>query len=466
MSNNSNSKTKSSDQVISNTQDSQNKILKNLARKMSDDYFNKKNFPSRTMKTDAEIEVQDINQFIRRSSDKIAGREDDQEYEENQSSFSPNEFDGISSPNEERTLLKEQIKHVERENLKLKHQLDLLKTDYETEKKHLTTTIRDLKSELHRTAPLTDNKFFTFSKDIREVANAVKSLSEVEVEEMPGSADNDMNFDTAMPPSVEFDSPLGNKSANPSQNRTSRVVESPNASHSSDNKTTIQTEPEKAKNITTDSKKASKNTKKNITIATVVAILVFGVSTVFISQKPKVNQDIVSAYLDNTGQVQGTSDQSAETVEPTPSLVRKEFKNNEVSFEETQWETFRDEFLGFQVKYPGNATDLLHTGNTITFLRKEGYLFKMQRIMTEDSAEEYWEKTKTDGLEYEAEPVTIASKPGLHLILKEETEFPGNRYLIKVGDHIFDIWYLAETDKFGEDDMKRVEFMVNSMRFL
>ena len=105
--------------------DSQSKILKNLSARLTDDYFNKKNFPLRTAGASSQDEALHIDEFIKQSARKLAG--DDDKKDERRSTISPQKFNGISSIDEERTLLKEQLKHLERENLKLKHELDLLK---------------------------------------------------------------------------------------------------------------------------------------------------------------------------------------------------------------------------------------------------------------------------------------------------------------------------------------------------
>lgn len=441
--------------------DSQSKILKNLSARLTDDYFNKKNFPLRTAGISSQDEARHIDDFIKQSAKRIAGKED--EYtKELKTEVSPQKFNGVSGVDEERTLLKEQLKHLERENTKLKHELDLLKVDYEEDKKQLSLTIRDLKSELHRTAPLTDNKFFTFSKDLREVVDSVKALTQEglgdEVQEIDIEP-HDFN-EISAPPTVSIDLPVTAKAEKSPATEPKQIEKIEGPKKLNDFIDDSQKKPTKKPGV-------SKKVKTIIATSTVVAIATFTLGTFALNQKPAVNQKVVDEYLENSGQVQGiVSDKSEVNVSPTPSLVRKEFKNNQVTFEETKWEVFRDEFLGFQIEYPGNAADLLHTGNTITFLRKEGYLFKMQRLQSSKTLEEYWESVKDTGLTYKVEKEKIGIQNALHLILEEEVDFPGNRYLLKINDHIYDLWYATPNPAFDDGDMKRVEYMLSKMRFI
>jgi hypothetical protein len=211
--------------------------------------------------------------------------------------------------------------------------------------------------------------------------------------------------------------------------------------------------------------KLTKKTKTIAAAATAVAIFTIGISLTLFGRKPAVDQALVDSYLNADGTVAGAS-ATAEPDESNSPQVRKEFKNNDVSFADTDWQVFRDEFLGFQVRYPANVTDLLHTGNTITFLRHDGYIFKMQRIATDQPLKDYWEQAKANGLNYLLTPVELGPHEAYHLVLDEPVEYPGNRYLVQLTGHIADVWYATDSAKLSADDRQRVEYMVNSMRFL
>lgn len=443
--------------------DSQSKILKNLSARLTDDYFNKKNFPLRTAGIDHTNEVRNIDEYIKKTARKIAGEEEDEDSHFESLHHNPEKFDGVTSIHEEKTLLKEQLKHLERENLKLKHEIDLLKADYDDEMKKTNATIRDLKSELHRTMPLTDNKLFTFSKDLREVVNSVKALTAEELnEDLPElQVDDHAHEEMTPPPVVSIDLPLTNKTLHAEQSsRPKQVVKI-------DEPKDDMVEEVKSNKKVMPKIPVSKKTKKVILTTTAVAIITFAVGTFALNQKPQVNQKIVDSYLESNGQVQGATSDSVKSVgSAAPTMVKKEQKNNQISFEETKWEVFRDEFLGLQIEYPGNAIDILHTGNTITFLRKEGYLFKAQRLQTDKTLEEYWDSIKANGLQYKVEKTKLNIDEALHLVLDESVEFPGNRYLLKKNGFIYDLWYAVPNPAFDDADMKRVDKMMESLRFL
>ena len=446
------SKEKKSEKKVSS---SQSKILKNLARRLSDDYHPSENYISQKNGENKDPQIQKINRIIQKSSQEISGEADKKaekkEDLKHKPSFNPSTFDGISDPKEERTLFIEKTKHLERENAKLKHELELLHEDFQKERADLKKTVRDLRGEMHRTAPITDNKLFHFSRELRHIAGTVQELSNENSINQTKSIDKDSNIDNL---DTINSNPIAKASL--SEPPDQRKVEKP--------KQVINQEVDKNKSKTKKEIKKNSKKKKTVIASTAVATaLLVVISGALLTRQPKIDQDMVDSYLNQDGEVQGLSDDNQGQ---TPSLTKKEQKDNQASFDETIWETYRDEFLGFQVKYPDNVTDTLHTGNTMTFLRKDGYLFKIQRIYTDKSLEDYWEATKNDGLEYESESMTLEFSEALHLTLIEEVDFPGNRYLVKSKEHIFDVWYATPSNHFDDDDMKRVDYMINSLRFL
>lgn len=443
---------KKSEKKVSN---SQSKILKNLARRLSDDYHPSENYSSQRDGGHKDPQIQKINRIISASAKEISGEVDrksgKKEDQKSKPSRNPSSFDGISNSKEERTLFLEQTKHLERENSKLKHELELLHEDFQKERADLKKTVRDLRGEMHRTAPLTDNKLFHFSRELRHIAGTVQALSDDSTSTQPKPTEND-----SIPNQLDPIAPSVITNPSSPKKPEQKIVEKP--------KQEANQEVKKEKSNTKKEKNKNSKKKKTIIASTAVAtVLIIVVSGAFLTRQPKIDQDVVDSYLNQDGEVQGLSDDNSDK---TPSLRKKEQKDNQASFDDTIWETYRDEFLGFQVKYPDNVTDTLHTGNTMTFLRKDGYLFKIQRIFTDKSLDDYWESTKNDGLEYEVESVTLEFSDALHLTLVEEVEFSGNRYLVKSKEHIFDVWYATPNIHFDEDDIRRVDYMINSLRFL
>jgi hypothetical protein len=89
----------------------------------------------------------------------------------------PESFDGISDDGEKLSLLEQQVIKENRRARKLEHEMALLKAEFEDEKKQLQHMVKDLKQELHRTAPLHDNKFFSLSKELRSAMDEISSIN-------------------------------------------------------------------------------------------------------------------------------------------------------------------------------------------------------------------------------------------------------------------------------------------------
>jgi len=340
----------------------------------------------------------------------------------------PEEFNGVSSEPEEHELIHESIQSLKRQNQKLKAQLELVQEEFEKEKKSLEKTIQKLKTDLHRTTPIQDNKFFSLSKELSEAVQAIKELSPQA--ELPLTTPNNSPLLTqetpqpASPQVIKADSPPA------------------------------ETTPPK--------KKVTKEKKLLITGGSLLALLSFGG---FLSYKltstPSVDPKLVNDYI-NQGQVQGIQSSAS----PSAPTNKQADKNAQQPFDQTKWETFKDSLLGVQLQYPVELTERLHSQQGITFLRSDGYLFKLQLFPTDLELEEFWEKQKDTGLAYEAEATQFKNLPALKLTLSDSAEYPGDRYLVKTSDGIFDIWYATQSDKFSHDDFQRVDYMLQSIAFL
>ena len=66
-------------------------------------------------------------------------------------------------------------------------------------------------------------------------------------------------------------------------------------------------------------------------------------------------------------------------------------------------------------------------------------------------------------LQYKDSESTFKNNEALFLELEEASQFPGNRYLVKKEEVIYDIWYATKSEKFEEDDIKRAKYMLDSV---
>jgi hypothetical protein len=242
-------------------------------------------------------------------------------------------------------------------------------------------------------------------------------------------------------------------------------------------------EPEKPKSDKDAKKSLTK--KKKIAITSASAVTVMLVFSALISGQlfgeADVDQELVAQYLENSGEVAGTQSDTkppsdvvqipTSTIQDPNTIVTQKGKEiadasqTNVSFEETIWETFSDNSLGVRVKYPLNAVKLNKTESNVTFQRKDGYIFKIQRIETGLDLEEYWKQIQATSLKHASSNTTFAGKEALLLEIQETTQYPGNRYLVKLDNAIIDIWFATAGPKFEADDIKRVDEMLKSVAF-
>jgi len=340
----------------------------------------------------------------------------------------PLEFNGLDSQDEEIELVQEQLKKFQRENTKLQHQLEQINTDFQKEKKHLEETIKNLKAEVHRSVPLQDTKFLSLSKELHQAVAAIEKLST--------DPTDPTNLDNSTSPSMQTPDPLPSSEPKPSTPTKSITVSS---------------EPKK---------KASDTNHKKIAAAGGAAAIILtlgGLTTYQFTKTPQVNQELVDSYI-KSGQVQGVQS------DLSPPKQQGD-KNLDLPFDQTSWAQFDDPILGFRISYPIDLVEKLHTGSSITFLRKQGFLLKIQKSNSTSSLQDFWETQKDTGLSYDTQPTKLRSYDALHLILLDSSDYPGNRYLVKNQDSIYDIWYATQSDKFPPDDFKRVQKMLDSFAF-
>ena len=394
-------------------------------------------------------DMDEIGQLISRASQKISRLE--QAKAKYLPDNSQDSFDGVNSQEEDLLLLKEQLRHTESKAKELELELEKLKENHSSEKEHLEKSIKLLKTELKVNSPLPKNKIFTFSKEIKEAVEEIKSLT---------SSENTQT-QTVLPPTTNL--PMIPETSQPSV-ETPQTGPEPSIETLSKSDADIHNniDPQNSlnsvsKNQISKTKKIPKRKKLMILGGIILVILTAsGAVGISLTNKPKVNQELVNQYLQNTGQVQGAQSKAAES-------QNKGDKKLDVPLEATVWETYKDPIMGIQFQYPANVTEKLMSQSSITLLRKDGHLFKLQQINSSDDLKTYWESIKSIGLEYEAKETMFKNHKALFLQLKDTTEYPGDRYLIKIKDSIFDIWFATKSDAFKPEDYDRVQKIIDSL---
>jgi hypothetical protein len=331
-------------------------------------------------------------------------------------------------------LLSQEIRNYQKKTSKLNHELDVIKTDFEKEKKELKKTISELRQELHRTAPIHDHKFFSLSEELKT------AITDIET-----SINTPINFEVPVAITPGSSLPVNLTPTSPLAFPTAISPATPMAVITS------------AANTPTAVKPKGKDRKLLFTGIILLFLLVSGAVVSYqIMKKPKIDAKLVDKYL-NSGQIQGA--QTSESNEP------KVDRYAELPIDQTKWQGFEDPFYGIKFLYPANVAEKQKNGNGIALLRKDGYLFKFQQIPTKLSLKEYWDQNQNKEIKYQQENINFQGKPALKLTTTDESDYPGEKYLVKNGEAILDLWFPVASDKYSADDLERVKKLKDSIIF-
>ncbi|OQB06466.1 MAG: hypothetical protein BWY19_00278 [bacterium ADurb.Bin212] len=139
----------------------------------------------------------------------------------------------------------------------------------------------------------------------------------------------------------------------------------------------------------------------------------------------------------------------------------------EAPFEQTVWSNYSDPELGISIDYPKNTSYRLKpvASNNLWFLRRDGYLLKIEKIITDKSLEDIKSEIIKD-VKYTVENVIVRDRPAIHLILEEDLPVKGNIYLSRYSDGVYKIWYKTFLPEEDVDDQKRVVQMLDTLNFI
>jgi hypothetical protein len=393
----------------------------------------------------ADLEM--VNRLIEKESGKLTEKFDQQREEEKELLTpvvvdTPAEFNGTDT-DERFQLLQAELQNEQKKTAKLLHEVNLVKQEFDQEKQRLEQHIRDLKRELHQNAPTTDHNFFSISNDLKEAVNLIDKL----VQTSPTPVTAATPIIAAPEPKIEAIKLEPPKLEPP-------APEPPKP------------EPVKPEEPVKESKPPNKKKKLMITGGVAMVILIAG-SAIITSgiMKPKVDQTLVKEYLTKNGQVQGATDTST-IQKPVDTGTAQDNSQKDFTLEQTVWTELKEPIFGIKVTYPQNVIKLTHSESNITFLRKEGYIFRVQKVETGLEPAEYWKQIKATNLNYSDSEVDFKGKKAIYLQLEEMTKYPGDRYLVKIGKVIYDVWYATPSNSFSKDDVERAKKMLDSLEFI
>ncbi len=385
------------------------------------------------------------------------------------------------------SMMEKELQAAQEREQKLKSEIKEIENNFNEEKEKLSRQITKLKQDLHRTVPIQDNKFFSVSKELAQVVSAMNELVE---EHQRAKPDQDTGQSTEKPADMAMSE---NKNEKPPDKQANVDANQKTENQPSASPTEKDKPPETKESD--DSKlpiyKRAKFRKIAIPVAFGIGTIVIlgGIGWHFLGGNAGVDESLVNQYIEggvptpteeqkppeNQGESQTNSGNSEDQVKgetsPPPaasSSPDEKYANSQadVSFEDTQWEIHKDPTFGVSFDYPKNSSDLVKTDSSMTVIRKTGYIFKIQKIESALDLEEYWKQIKASSLNYKVKETKFRNLPTLALELEDITDYPGDRYLVKKDDYIYDIWYATYSKNLSDDDAKRVDVMLNSLQFI
>lgn len=419
-------------------------------------------------------EIAKITEMIKQASARIQQLEEEKFRQQEEAAKAQvtevEEFDGVDD-DEETELLKEQIDYYRAQNQKLKKELKTLRTEFEKEKESLKKDVNRIKKEVNRPAPVEENKFFSFTDDLKEAVKAIESLTDpdfkpvanevvIKADEAP-SGDEPVKTQltqvtpnqTPQQPIQTVDTQKSETAPAPAQAPQAQPVDAAPA-------------PPAAAEADDEAKKEKKSKEKKLLVTGVTALLVLvggGVVSYALTATPQVDSRLVEEYMANNENSQVLGAQSPRAQVPDGIIADK---NSDALYDETEWANHSDQVMGVRINYPANVTERLHTSNSITFMRRDSYIFKITKVQTDLDLESYWEANQDRGVSYVASDSELGTRPALYLELAEVVSHPGDRYLVAHDGAIFDIWFATDPTVFGEDDVRRAKDMIEKIRFI
>lgn len=360
----------------------------------------------------------------------------------------PQKFDGLGSGDEQLQLLQAELTNEQKKSAMMAHQITLLQQEFSKERESFEAKVRELKRDLHRSQPLHEHTFFTLSKELKE---SMSIMNQLVVDQGANQAPLATDMAQAQPPSLP-----------PMPVQASQTVNN-DVTEATADKREVTKEPTKPNEDLKSEKKPSSKKKTLLTGGAIVAVVVLvgGVIGGQFFMKPKVNDTLVKEYLSNSGQVAGSSDQ----VTPMPTNTQTDLSQTDIPLDQTAWTKLNEPIMGVSFDYPQNVVKINKTDSSITLIRKDGYIFKIQKINTGLKLEEYWQQIKPTNPNYTEEMTDYNGHKALALTLQEMTPFPGDRYLVKIGEAVFDVWYATPSDSYTKDDLTRVKRILDSVTF-
>ncbi|NMB56612.1 hypothetical protein GYA19_01585 [Candidatus Beckwithbacteria bacterium] len=402
-------------------------------------------------------------------------------------------------------VLEEELKESLKKERKYQQEIDDLRSQFEKEKQSFERKMSHMENIAHPRIALENNKFFMLSKELKTICDSMDQLisdenlvitEAVTTTNNPIAETTNNNISTVQPIPVITPNP---NQTNPYLNNINQnVAATLNTIPNQPINTNINLQdPGQTQQQILNKKNFLNKIPKPIRILGLtffIIILLGGGTWLVLNRKTEVDTNLVQQYLpegaqlptqtedvkkkindsqdnsqstnsetkelkgaSNSGEIQGASDTSEDKYAKSQA---------DVAFEDTNWKTITNGPMKIEINYPDNSVNLIQTDNSLTFVRKTGYIFKIQIMETDLKVDEYYKLTKGNSLNYKQTETTFRDQPALFLELEDYSEYPGNKYLVKYKDYIYEIWYATYSKNLSDDDAKRIDIMLNSFKFL
>lgn len=208
-----------------------------------------------------------------------------------------------------------------------------------------------------------------------------------------------------------------------------------------------------------------------IAIAAAAAIiLVVGIGLFFkIRNAEQLRQIYISKATENVATASENSNKSEVPDEFANLDPEKKYKEAyaDLPFDQSAWATYSDPDLGITIQYPNNTSYRLKPVGSanIWFLRKNGYLLKIEKLPGQQSLGEVRDGITTN-VKYKSEDAIVRGNSTIHLILEDDLPVKGNIYLTSFNGAIYKIWYKTYAPGENPDDEQRVKKMLDSLDFI
>ncbi len=138
----------------------------------------------------------------------------------------------------------------------------------------------------------------------------------------------------------------------------------------------------------------------------------------------------------------------------------------DMPFADTVWDNMSNPSFGIKLSYPRSTSYKFQSvdGNSVIFLRKDGYLMKIEKIAFAAPLDQYITNSFKTNVGYMTEITTIKKTPAVLLTQNEQLAVNGNIYLYKPDNNtIIKIWYKTFAKDEDRDDKQRVAKMLDSI---